>query len=351
MTRPGVEIDLSTPVSWRDVPDLALAAFRWWAGEMRVLLPFLSKSRFFQAEARRSLFVQDLADLQGFEGDRDGPPSGRKLSRERVDVWLHAGLVLRRTVELPDLPLRQLRSAIALQIDELTPFSLSEAVFDIVVVRRDPSAQKCTVDMAVLPLKTWDAVVSASGVGADRIGDVGITSLDSAAPQFRFPVPRVAGAQSAPWVWLTIWSGALALGLFGVVWAWTIAGEMERTDLKNRIQTLGPHADAARRVGHVLRAVQAPLRVWSTEPQSQSPLAVLSALSQVTPDTVTFTKLDIESGQVRISGLARNSSSFLELLEKSEAFEAATFSSPVSTNAPDPRERFSVSMSLSKVGP
>lgn len=349
--RRDIEIDLSRPVTLAEIPGLSSSFAGWLRDELVSLLPGRWR-RAAGAEVKRpTVYVspgQGFAQALDVEVRVDDGDTGAIARSGLVDVWIDPALVLQRTVTLPDMPMHHLRSAIGLQIDELTPFKPADVVFDCCIVRRDGAAQKCVVDIAVMPRRVLSVALNKAGLDASHAGRIGVRSAPGDGAQFRFVLDenptRLRGA-GLRWT-LTIL--AIVAGPYAVVWAWETASERERRALASQIQTLRPEAEAARQAIAQFRAMEAPVMALSSANEPSGPLAVLAAFSRLNPDTVTLVKLDIENGNVQLTGLAKNASAFLELLEKSPEFESVGFSSPVSAAQTPGMERFSLTLKISR---
>jgi general secretion pathway protein L len=352
--RQQMEIDLSRPVTLRELPDLIASFLQWWGRELNALLPSRWRLVSGAGVKRPEYFVSLSANSSGASdyvvaANAESQVATDILTDRRVDISLDPALILRRTLTLPDLPVQQLRSAIRLQIDELTPFTAQDVMFDLRVVARDGASQKCAVDIAFLPIRVFTNVLAKLGLAAAAVKELAVKSSPAEPPHFRFALAPIPGRSRDTALRWTAVVAAAAAGLFAVSWSWSYAGEQERQGLKDRIALARPAAEAARQANNHLRALSAPLLAQSKERATDSPLYVLSALSKINPETVTVVKLDIENGHVQVSGLAKNASAYLDMLEKSREFEQASFSAPVNANQPDGRERFSIALKLSRV--
>src|SRR4029077_11071202 len=189
-----------------DVVDLAGAAFRWWIGQLRSLVP--PRVMGLLPEATGSIVIEILDDdisIGRVSGRRkyhigrlaiapamSAPPREDVAARVRqlgrgargVVVGLHPGHVLRKTIKLPLAAVRTLRPILRNEVDRQVPLDLDRIYFDYRVVRKDRRANTLEVDVGIAKRET---VQLAAGV-ARWLGlePTEVTLLEDSAPGRRF---------------------------------------------------------------------------------------------------------------------------------------------------------------------
>lgn len=345
--RSGVEIDLSRPVTLRDLPEILGGIWSWWAGEIVALLP-ISWRALVQTKDRLCVHLsRGHAHPSASEtGARAAiivtGETGLRESQLPVDVWLHPDLILRRDIELPNLTSRQIRSAVSYQIDELTPFTKDEAHFDVRVKSRDVHSQRILVEIAILPVNVWKQCLNASGLERARLGRIGVKMPGDADASFQFSLSPVAGANRLRFGPVLIWTALIAAGIGAVMWSWRSAAEREQEMLVRQIRDLRLRAEAAMALDNRIRSIESPLNAMSADTSDLDPLRALFVLARLTPESVTLTKVELEADEMRLSGSALNAAAFVQGLGGSKELEKVKFASPVTADAAGGVERFSI---------
>jgi general secretion pathway protein L len=76
--------------------------------------------------------------------------------------------------------------------------------------------------------------------------------------------------------------------------------------------------------------------------ETPASVIVLEALSQVLPDHTYVTELHLAGSKLQIVGITRDAPSLIPLIEQSQHFTRATFYAPTTRSASDPGERFHI---------
>jgi general secretion pathway protein L len=287
---------------------------------------------FLAAEWRKgSLKPVDEAPLRLGNNRFVDPISARMrmlLAGSRIDVALLPSRFVLRTLELPRAANQFLDGVVRSQIDRLTPWSASDAVFGwSSPVDAGPDrisiAIAATASAQIAPLVQ---ALSAARVDhirmSTRLGDEGLHDI----PVF---AQRSGGDASARClrhgvvVGLTLSGLAFAISLG----AWIVIGseyEVRAGDVQNRIEqrraALVNQPNSA--TEQIVQALQARKRT------SPSAVITLETLAKALPDDTHLTELRIEDGKFQIVGLSGNAPVLIRLIEQSRRFMRATFFAP-----------------------
>lgn len=180
-----------------------VALWRWFADSLSALLP--SKLKLWIAGPAGKI---DLTE-DGFSSER--------ISRTRpCDVVVDEACVLRRSYSFPAEALRELRSAVELQIETSTPFAPSELIIGMRLspIDQDPSQRR--VEVAAVPLVLLDRALNAANVTRRQVRSI----TTGAAPFLRLELPK------RTWSWPGILSGA-SLAVLTLLWAASAAIQLE----------------------------------------------------------------------------------------------------------------------------
>lgn len=179
------------------------AFWRWLADSLGALLP--GKLRLWIAGPAGKIDLKE----DGF--------SSEGVSRARLcDVVVDEACVLRRSFSFPAEALRELRSAVDLQIETSTPFEPSELIMGMRLspIEQDPSQQR--VEVAAVPLALLDRALNATNVTRRQVRSI----TTGSAPFQRLELP------GRTWRWPTILSGA-SLAVLALLWGASAAMQLE----------------------------------------------------------------------------------------------------------------------------
>jgi general secretion pathway protein L len=260
----------------------------------------------------------------------------------RIEVLLQPAQVMTHQLDFPNKAADFLDGMILAQVDRLTPWSASDAVFgwsspvpapnDRIAVtfaatsRRkvDPLLQFAgTVDAASVAIS---APVLADASMPIKLLDQPLRSVIGAAVN----VPRLLRA--------VLLSSALAAAASLIANAY-LGGSLqsELGDLQQRIS----QRRAALRLGANGTASALGLLAKRKQTTSAS-IIVLEAISRALPDSTYVTELRIEGDKIQVVGMTQDAPSLIRLMEQSPQFTRATFFAPTTRAANEPGERFHI---------
>ena len=279
-------------------------------------------------------------------GFRDGTLSAPNLAPlfrgSRVEIVLQPKRFLFRPLEFPARAADFLEGIVRAQIDRLTPWSASEAVFGCSAPVASGSESITTMIAATTRKVAMSYVQAVSGFHPASIAictDVG----ERDAGRVKVFEQKARGHLDAARL-----SRALLIGL-GAIAAAAVVSVAVASYVADHLGT--QEDELARQISARRAAIRA-----GTDGGDRSPIAalerrkyetpasiiVLEALSQVLPDHTYVTELHLAGGKLQISGITRDAPSLIPLIEQSPHFTRATFYAPTTRAPSDPGERFHI---------
>ena len=320
-----------------------LSAMTWRS--RRVELIEQADGAFLAAEWRKGAADPLLEPPLRLERDRFVEPISERmrtlLTRSRVDVALVPSRFVFRKLELPRGASQFLEGVVRSQIDRLTPWSASDAIFGwSSPVDSGPDriaiAVAATARALVAPIAQALVAARVDHIRmSTRAGDDG----DLVIPVFAQQSDGEEGARRLR-RGLVVGLGLSGLTFAASLCAWVVVGaayetrfaELQNGIAERRAALLNQRGSAAERT---VQALQARKRT------APSAVMTLEALAKTLPDDTHLTELRIEDGKVQIVGLSGDAPALIRLIEQSRRFTRATFFAPT-VRAPDGGETFHI---------
>lgn len=360
-----ITIDLRAPAHLSDLPAMAPAFFRWWGHELASLLPHglagraaaRSRTRLMAgdgswrlesaATAGRSLVIDPSADDQAIAEQimRDG--GGLELNG--LDVLLPRSDALVRRVELPPMSDRDLRAALELQIDRLSPFTSNTARSAYRRAGIEGETGKAVVEVAIVPnvrIEPLERRLQSLGI---KPGSIDIEDATGGPAGFDLRKPESADERRQRRIL------NLSLGLAAaVVWllalhAWSVAGESEAAAWQARIAELRPAAEQTASLRRRVEGLTQPFVVANAHDPARA-LSVIAELTRVLPDDARVLELRFDRDRLNLSGLASSAPDLIAKLEASMRFKDVKFTSPITRGGDSAQDRFEIGLVLEERG-
>lgn len=271
----------------------------------------------------------------------DGKFAGANLAQivrgSRVEIVLRSSRFLFRPLELPARAADFLDGIVRAQIDRLTPWNASEAVFGC----RAPSAHgsdSITTEIAAAPRKLAMSYVEA--VSPFHPSAVAIATEATAGGRIKVFEQRSRGAIDPARLSRVLQAGlalAAVAAVIGSVAASYLADSLsaQERELERQIT----QRRAALRGGDE----RSPLALLERRKyDTPASVIVLETLSRVLPDHTYVTELHLAGNKVQIGGITRDAPSLIPLIEQSGHFTRATFYAPTTRSSSDLGERFHI---------
>jgi general secretion pathway protein L len=263
------------------------------------------------------------------------------LRGSRAELVLRPNRFMFRPLELPKRAAEFLEGIVRAQIDRLTPWTVSEAVYSWT-----PPTEAANERIQLTVAATARGLVAPY---VQALVDLGATSVVVST------VPQDGGTGVVPLKVLEQRSGGaievtrirqILMLVFAVAALMAVVStgissiaadslDSEQQDLARKISA----RRAAMRIGQDGGAQRMLERRKQTTPAS---VIVLEALSKLLPDHTYVTELRIEGNKVQVAGMTRDAPSLIRLIEQSPHFERATFFAPTTQSPGEPGERFHI---------
>jgi general secretion pathway protein L len=276
------------------------------------------------------------------DGALSAPNLAALFRGSRVEIVLRPKRFLFRPLELPARAADFLEGIVRAQIDRLTPWSASEAVFGC----GRPAAsgpENITTMIAATTRKVATTYVHAVSEFHPAAIAICTDIAERDAGRVKVFEQKARGHLDAARL-----SRALLVGL-GVMAAAALVSVTVAAYVADNLG--GQEAELARQISARRAAIRA-----GTDGGDRSPLAVLErrkhetatsvvmleALSQLLPDHTYVTEMHLAGNKLQISGITRDAPSLIALMEQSRHFTRATFYAPTTRAPSDPGERFHI---------
>jgi general secretion pathway protein L len=337
--------------SWIDaVVEAIVASVGWLRSARRVLVVEGEDGAFsiaVPAAETKSASVVPPFRMGSSTTPADLPPGLTAILRgSKVELVLRSTHFLIRPLELPKRAAEFLDGIVRAQIDRLTPWSATDAVFGWTPPAAASDDRLSVTVVATARARIVPYLETLSGLGAHSI-------LVSAQPQdgpgdtapirvFEQGARRVLDVARVRRALLIVLAALSLTAAFAVTTVQILGDDLEgqRRDLARRIAERRVALVAGREtVGGAPSALRALER---RKHETAMSVMVLEALSQVLPDHTYVTELRVEGDKLQIIGITREAPSLIQLMEQSPHFTRATFFAPTTRTPDDPGERFHI---------
>ena len=276
------------------------------------------------------------------DGSLTAPNLSPMFKGSRVEIVLQPKRFLFRSLELPARAADFLDGIVRAQIDRLTPWSASEAVFGC-SPPIESGAESITTVIAATTRKVAMTYVQAVSMFHPAAVAVCTDVAERNAGRVKVFEQKARGHLDANRL-----SRALLIGL-GATAACALLAVIAAAYMADYLG--GQEDELARQISQRRAAIRA-----SSDGGDRSPIAalerrkhetpasviVLDALTQVLPDHTYVTELHLAGTKLQIVGITRDAPSLIPLIERSQHFTRATFYAPTTRASSDPGERFHI---------
>jgi general secretion pathway protein L len=276
------------------------------------------------------------------DGTLSAPNLAPMFRGSRVEIVLQPKRFLFRPLELPARAAGFLDGIVRAQIDRLTPWSASEAVFGCSAAVESGADSITTVIAATTRKVAMTYVQAVSGFHPAAIA-VCTDVAERNAGRVKVFEQKARGHLDAARL-----SRALSIAL-GVL---AVAAPLSAIAAAYVADNLGSQeSELARQISQRRAAIRAgndggdrsPLAVLERRKhETPASVIVLDALSQVIPDHTYVTELHLGGAKLQIVGISRDAPSLIRLIEQSQHFTRATFYAPTTRSPSDSGERFHI---------
>lgn len=280
------------------------------------------------------------------EGALLAPNLASLFRGSRVEIVLQPKRFLLRPLELPARAADFLEGIVRAQIDRLTPWSASEAVFGC---STPVASGKESITTMIAATTRKVAMVYVQAVAGFHPTAVAVCTdiPERAAGRVKVYEQKARGHLDP---------ARVSRGLLVALGAVAVAALVSVTAAAYIADNLGDQeAELARQISARRAAIRAgsdggdrsPIAVLERRKyETPASVIVLEALSQLLPDHSYVTELHLAGNKLQISGITRDAPSLIPLIEQSPHFTRATFYAPTTRAPSDPGERFHIEMKV-----
>jgi general secretion pathway protein L len=264
------------------------------------------------------------------------------LHGSRAELVLRPDRFMFRPLELPKRAAEFLEGIVRAQIDRLTPWTVSEAVYswtppaeaanDRIQLTVAATARSMVAPYVQALADLGAASIAVSTVPQDAVGGADPLKVFEQQSRGRIEITHIRRILMLAFAV----TAAMAVVSIGVSSIAADSLDSEQQALSSRITARRAAMRLGQDGGGALRMLE---RRKQTTPAS---VIVLEALSKVLPDHTFVTELRIEGGKVQVTGLTRDAPSLIRLIEESPHFEHAAFFAPSTQSPGEPGERFHI---------
>jgi general secretion pathway protein L len=300
-----------------------------------------------RAKGQRAGNVERLQIANGRVASSAPEKLAAVLRGSRAELRLRSPRFLFRPIELPSRASEFLDGVVRSQIDRLTPWSASDAVFgfsqpvnvgsDRIVVRVAATARA--------QVEPYVQALAAAGVESITVTTA---EEDSGAP-IKVLEQKTRSILDGARVRRVLAAVLLLAGLTAAasITSAAIIGHNLDAKLDEMARRIVERRTALR-AGGAEPALSAIGKLELLKHESPASVMVIEALSQILPDHTYVTELRIEGDKLRLTGITRDAPSLIRLIEQSSQFTRATFFAPTTRAPSDPGDRFHIE---AQIGP
>jgi len=343
--------------------------FAWWTDELKQLLPDSWQDRLRLATRRLSmqfdasslhLGIADdhkITPLQSIPLEQDSLLVQKQLKAllEQDDLHelprfllLDSKQVLHKEMKLPVAAETNLQQVLSFEMDRQTPFRANEVYFDWRMLPPGQDAGEIHLELLVAPRRAVDPLLEKLAARGLAPAGVDVEQADRIAGVNLLPVERRQNPLHPRARLNFALAGAVVVLLIAVM-VQSLGARADRVFLLE--EAIAEVQDEARRVQRLKEQVADTSEAASflTRKRSESPLAieVLAEVTQLLPDGTYLDRLVVGEGSVVMQGKSGNAQQLIELVNRSDMFDAAGFQGSTRLDAASGLEIFEVSSQLS----
>jgi general secretion pathway protein L len=279
------------------------------------------------------------------------PDAAKAIKGNRVEIVLRPARFLFRPLELPRRAVEFLDGIVRAQIDRLTPWTATDAVFgwgrpadiasdriSIMVAATARAAMRPMLDALAEFGPASIAIFTAPADGAAAAGTIKVYDQS---------VRGTLDAMRLSRILLVVLLIAAVAASLAVAADATLGASLEarQNDLTRSIN----QRRAALRGGQAGITRSASAILDRRKQETPATVIVLEALSAVLPDHTYVTELRVEGGRLQVIGVTQDAPGLIRLMEQSPHFRRATFFAPTTRSATDPGERFHIEAQIEPI--
>ncbi|MBV9990746.1 MAG: PilN domain-containing protein [Alphaproteobacteria bacterium] len=309
-----LNMDMETATQW------LLHFWRWWTGELMGMLPHEWRERL----TRRLSVTAELKGSQVVYRNEDTGAQLMTKPRGPIKLLMPPESVLVREIELPLLPMSDVKRMVALDIDRLSPFQADQVYFDADIVSRDQENGRQQVAVGILPRAAAELAVADAAAHDLSPAAIGVKPRGAETPNFDFlaAMREAQGGDAAQRRSLYWWGAAAALFAVNLfVLTWRDSSDLDQ--LRQTVETQQSSANIAMRTRARVDKETAQRTALLDAKRRNAPLPVLDAVTAAMPMDAWVRRFEWNGRTVHITGQRKTSQDILARLEASPALRNA----------------------------
>ena len=300
---------------------LLLQFWRWWTDELMSMLPPEWRERLTK---RTHVIAQVRGGAIVYSNEESGELLASK-PRGAIKLLLPSERVLMRQIDLPLLPMSDVKRMVALDIDRLTPFQPEQVYFDADVVSRDQESGRQQVALGILPRDVADQFLTFAREKGLAPAAVGVAARNGAAvPNFDFlsAMRDAQGGDVAQRRSLYWWIAAAVLLVLNVAFlAYRDSSNLDT--LRQAVEAQQTPVTVALRTRDKVEREAAQRALLLQRKSQMSPLPVLDAVTKAMPMDAWVSRFEWNGKTVHVRGQRKTSNDILARLESSPVLKNA----------------------------
>jgi general secretion pathway protein L len=291
-----------------------LHAFRWWVDELTEMVPPQWRDRFFN----RASVSAEFGDQEIVYRKDDTGEVLAERPRKSVKVLLPATTVLTRQIELPVLPMSDLKRMVALDLDRLTPFRAEQVLFDTEVIARDEENGRQTLLLGVLPRNFAHDILERARANDIEPAAISVASSEWHGPRLDFmPAIREAAGGTAARRRSVYWWAAAGILLLFNLFMLSYRDASATDQMREAVESQQAPVVVAMRLRDKVQKEAARRNALLKQKKQNSPLPVLDAVSQALPNGAWVERFEWNGRTVHLRGFQKDTPDLLAKLEAS----------------------------------
>lgn len=339
-----VNMDVETAIQW------LLYGWRLWIEELMTMLPPEWRERL----TRRNHIVAEIGKSGSlvYRDEENHQPLAVK-PRGPVKFLMPASQILTREIELPLLPMSDVKRMIALDIDRLTPFQSDQVYFDAEILARDADSGRQQVALGILPRATAAKVLDFVRENNLQPAAIGVTAgAGASAPNFDFlsAMRDAEGGSASQRRSLYWWGGAAALLVLNLALL-TYRDSSNLEELRQTVEAQQAPVTVALRTRDKVDREGARRADLLDRKEKNSPLPVLDAVTKAMPQDAWVNRFEWNGRTVHVRGQRKTSNDILARLEASPVLRNARSLATETHNDPGVTQQFDMQADRQFGGP
>lgn len=291
-----------------------MQAFRWWVDELSTMVPPEWRDRFL----KRNSILAEFGDREIVYRKGDTGELLAERPRGSVKVVLPEHAVLTRQLELPALPMSDLKRMLALDLDRLTPFKADQVLFDAEIVGRDEEKGRQEILLGVLPRNSAEGILERARANALEPASISVSPGKGLSPKLDFlpAIREAAGGTAARRRAAYLWVAAGVLLVFNLfMLSYRDANATDQ--LREAVESQQSPVTVAMRLRDKVQKEAAQRATLLKQKKQNSPLPILEAVTNALPNGVWVSRFEWNGKTVHIRGVQKDTPDLLAKLEAS----------------------------------